>query len=155
MKTIEIVKEKKAPRPYFTMDGFYGDDDSYRETEKKFYSLKQFIEETELFSDVENTYEFNYIDSDRKTHYLSMEVAQLPHCCGVLEIGELGNLLPDKAMNNFFNHLFKLEYGFIINTTEHHRTWETYLKNSNKFKKLKSFKNANSGNMVTMWIGNN
>ncbi len=145
----KAVKEKKL-RPY------YIDDDSW-EDNSKIYSLREYLEQKEWlkgFTDA-GSIDIEYCDENGKLHQVGFCIEAAPYCCGLYEIGELYGGLPDRAMSNLFRYIFQEDFAYIINTIPDNKKWETFLKNSTKFKKVKEFKNPNTGNIIKMWISTN
>ena len=92
---------------------------------------------------------------------IKFNVSQLPYCCGVFEIGELGALdgkkIPQEAFNELMEAFGEKGYTFIVNTitTGGAKSWEPFLDACPSFQLVKSFKNENSGSIVKIWLSTN
>lgn len=119
--------------------------------------LKDDLISSDSYSLSENYFDI-YLKKDN-VRVLKFATCEMPFCCGIIEIGELNKIECEKLSQKLFNNLF----GFIvtndkrtlmINTldTGNSSSWNKYLENCPYFKKVKSFKNPNSGNNINVWI---
>ena len=88
------------------------------------------------------------------------EISELPHCCGVYEIGDLGinPTFPQEAFNELMNGFLTKGYTLCVNTVSvsaSNKTWASLLASCPLFTEVKSFVNPNSKNTIRMWISNN
>lgn len=97
----------------------------------------------------------------------------LPHCCGIIELGNLEEYKPSKGesiefykqFDIFFKNLFAISTSnkkskscvntLMINTTDSTPNLVKFLENSDYFTCVKEFYNANTGNLIKMWVSNN
>lgn len=107
----------------------------------------------------------DYVDSDetldlelnRRTIF-NCEIIQLPHCCGIFELGAICfNTFKDEI--KFFNGLAICKTGKTlmintINTGQSARLAEVLVKCTN-WTLVKTFKNSGSGNIIKIWMSNN
>jgi len=94
---------------------------------------------------------------DRK---ISGQMSELPHCCGIYEIGNLSidRVFPQKAFNELMNGFCAEGFTLCVNTVTtsiSDRTWASLLEKCPSFTEVKSFVNPNSKNTIRMWISNN
>ncbi len=83
-------------------------------------------------------------------------------CCGIRDLGELSisSNFPiptaTKILDSFIKNSHK-GYTFTMSTNGigQNKTFELALAKCEYWTKIKTFKNANSGNMVTLWVSNN
>jgi hypothetical protein len=92
---------------------------------------------------------------------LCFMVEQLPYCCGICEIGELGANkdihIPD--LTKFLDLIINQEKGitYMINTNGKADSiiFEKALAKCKNWICVKSFKNASSNNIISMWVSKN
>lgn len=103
--------------------------------------------------------EFEYHEN-KESFAIGFETTVLPHCCGIFEVGnlEISSKFPLKQFEELFSNLLNNHkgYTYMINTNgkDASKTFETLLSKTNLFTPVKRFKNANSGNIITIWISN-
>lgn len=102
--------------------------------------------------------ELNYIDLEGVNHYVHFEIEDLPHCCGLKEIGGLNKIdfMSQKAFNIMIKGLLTSDYTFIINTNGERfsKMWDEKLIKSKMFTCVKQFVNPSSKNLIKVWISN-
>lgn len=89
---------------------------------------------------------------------LSFDCRNLGNCCGVTELGSLrGTEVPVDVIKNVFDEIASTNKGrtFIVNTTANQKVFNQALSRCEYFTLVKSFKNANTGNMINIWLSNN
>ena len=97
------------------------------------------------------------LELNRKNAFYAC-INQLPHCCGIYELGEI-DFSTFKDEIKFFNALAVCKTGKTlmintINTGESARLAEVLAKCSN-WTLVKTFKNSGSGNTIKIWMSNN
>lgn len=96
----------------------------------------------------------------RNTVDLCFSPTRLPHCCGIVELGDL--TINKRITQSDFNDIMGAIHAikgktFIINTNgiSNSVIWESLLVKCPYFTMVKSFVNSNSENTIKMWISNN
>jgi hypothetical protein len=145
----------------------------FNEPENKFEPYFESDSGTKGLNVIFNPSDFNLDDFDIEIDYyetieqvrgarrkqISFNGVSLLHCCGIIE---LGNIHITEGNNKVLEVLHALVTNypgitFMINTNgrDSSKRMEEALVKSDVFVKIKSFKNANSGNTVTIWLSNN
>jgi len=86
------------------------------------------------------------------------DIQQLPHCCGIFELGSIG-FEPFKDDIKFFNALAICKKGktLMINTinTGQSNKLAVILAKCSNWTLVKTFTNSGSGNTIKIWMSNN
>lgn len=153
MATITKITNKKVASPKKKIEP------TYRNNNNNF----ECICVEELLSDLNDDFDFEYasvdVELDNKT--VSFETTGLKNCCGVIELGNLEcqNTVKLDDLAEFLDGIVSIGGGltFMINTVSSGScaTFEKALAKCKYFTKVKSFKNPNSGNIITTWLSNN
>lgn len=145
------MNRTKEENKYFVEpSGYYEEDDQV-------FSLKDWF--SKGYHDFENFSLTVQYAGNKKVSGLEFLMTQLPNCCGVYELGELSHtVLTDEDMQAVFTELFKTsdykKKTFVITTIRQQKAWEAWLKNTDLFQAVKTFRNS-TGNWITMWISTN
>lgn len=119
-----------------------------------------------IFNDLASTIEFSLITSKEGEHILSFYGLELPHCCGVLEIGSIRVISEEHAKNlqsltdcnillgvvKFMDIIALSKYTLIINTIPNLKVLEKALTLSKSWKLVRENVNPNSNNLIKTWI---
>lgn len=118
-------------------------------------TLKKLIATIDLINDNYHSYLL-----ENKTQ-INFSISVLPHCCGISEFGDISvNTKSDiQMLTKFLDEIVNSVKGhtFIINTNgiDDSARYEKALANCKNWTLVKTFKNANSGNTIKMWISTN
>lgn len=120
-----------------------------------------------IMSDIEEDSDFNF-ECKILNQLVRFRFNQNTFCCGLIEIGELEISGPPagktstaflKAFSDLINELINVKEGNTLMLTTNGRDSSVYfekvLSKSESWTAIKSFRNSNSGNTVTIWISNN
>lgn len=124
-------------------------------TDKSYSDIESLIQDLQ-YLDVGERYDFNF--SQKRFGFY---VEQLPCCCGILEIGELkaaGDVnIPDvtKFLDLIVNQQKGITYMINTNGKGDSIIFEKALAKCKNWICVKSFKNANSNNIISMWVSKN
>ncbi len=121
---------------------------------------------TEAFQDDNNIEDGYSVDievmeaANSPSKYVSFDVAMLPNCCGVLEIGHLNvaNTFPVEELTNLLDLSVQEAGGrtLIMNTNGKSDSiiFEMAIVKCKYWSLVKTFKNT-TGNTIKMWVSNN
>lgn len=118
--------------------------------DEEYKSLTELLKD----ADLQDSVQIDRLDRDEHgKDSVSFSIDQVPYCCGVFELGDLSSTtLTNKEMNMIFTELLKSKYVYIMNIIKDCERWEEWLSKTSLFKKIREFKNPNSGNMVRLWV---
>ena len=150
---VKKVAAKKVEKPLYRMNG------------RNYNNVSSIIDS--IISDVEDDPDSSF-DCNILDQYVTFTFQQNSFCCGLLEIGNLeisgsstgkSSAAFLKAFSDLMNELVNIKEGNSLMLTTNGKNSSVYfekvLAKSESWTAIKSFKNSNSGNTVTIWISNN
>lgn len=114
-----------------------------------------------LVEDIDEIAGGDYFSFKFNNKSIQFNVEQLPYCCGILELGELsaaGDVnIPDliKFLDLIVNQQKGITYMINTNGKGDSIIFEKALAKCKNWICVKQFKNANSNNIISMWVSKN
>lgn len=138
-------------------------------------NIKKIAKKTVKFPKI-NTY---YLDKDDDNFIIRdtigneifyFDIDELPYCCGVLEIGNVGTSMPKAIGDEQFRNIIDNSLGNFVANETHGKKCHTMIANLNGsvacnilkeafirtglFEPVKTFNNS-TGSVITIWMSNN